>query len=145
MKLNSSKIRTISFLSLISFLTVNSLNYQYSPPKSRRKLVNVWASNIIEYFDLENKLLADEYYEYASEYENEYSKIDRDDSNGCNNLEDINSYFFRSYSGHNNMTKEQLENLISHHVNRSPRDNFTEYRSRKYRCKRKRVILSSVY
>jgi hypothetical protein len=124
-------IRISIILCLICFFTSNAQRSSYKP---RRKLVGVWAEKIIEYFDLDKKLIADDY------FENNEKSISTNESSKCDNLDSINNYFFYSYSGqHRNMTQEQLENIISHHVTRAPRDSYTEVRSKRSICKRKQV------
>jgi len=116
-----------------------SSHAQYSSYKPRRKLISVWAENLIEYFDLDKKLIADDYFENF-EYDNDEKTISYNETSKCDNLDSINNYFFYSYSGqHRNMTQEQLEKIISYHVNRAPRDVHTEVRSKSSICKRKQA------
>ena len=109
MKLNSTLIRLIAILSLIGASVVEARYKSH-----RRKLVSVWGEKIIKYFDLENKLIADEY------YQSENGK-NSDELNGCQDLDQINDFFFMTYSGNKTMKDKELENLISYHVNKAPR------------------------
>ena len=138
MKLNLNLVKIVSILSIILFMNVEAqyrFENEYMPPKPRKKLLEVFAENIINYFDLENKMIADSYFENFHQRE-----INSEDSKKCDNPEEISNYFLESYSGKTkNMTNEQLESLISFHVTRGNRDNNSEYRSRRNKCKRRKV------
>ena len=133
MKLNSALIRLIAILSLIGASVVEARYKSH-----RRKLVSVWGEKIVKYFDLENKLIADEYYQSENEKNYKYEV----DLKGCQDLDQINDFFFMTYSGNKTMKDKELENLISYHVNKSPRDQDIENRAKRNLCKRKRVIFS---
>jgi lipoate-protein ligase A len=103
------------FLFLINFLDAYSRNKNtYLKSKSNKKVLNLLADKFIEYFDLENKLIADNYFENVENKlinENEYEK--------CQNAEKINDYFFEVYSEENNklnITADDLESLIMHQI-----------------------------
>ncbi len=103
------------FLFLTNILDAYSLNKNtYLKSKSNKKVLNLLADKFIEYFDLENKLIADNYFENA-----ENKLINENEK--CQNAEEINDYFFEVYSEENNklnITADDLENLIMHQIQR---------------------------
>ena len=143
MKFNLSRVKLFSSLTLMLIVVLVDAQYQfenkYEPPRpSRRRVLEALADNIVKYFDLENKLIADNYFQRAKTSQKDLQQLD--DSRKCDNTDEINNYFLDSYSGKSrNMSVEHLESLIGYHVNSRIRDNFTEYRSKRNRCRRKRV------
>ena len=103
------------FLFLTNILDAYSLNKNtYLKSKSNKKVLNLLADKFIEYFDLENNLIADNYFENA-----ENKLINENEK--WQNAEEINDYFFEVYSEENNklnITADDLENLIMHQIQR---------------------------
>ena len=60
-----------------------------------------------KYFDLENKLIADEYYQSENEKNYKYEV----DLKGCQDLDQINDFFFMTYSGNKTMKDKELEKI----------------------------------
>ena len=100
-------------------------------PKSRRKLVDALAVKFIGYFDLENKLIADFYFDSSNE------------NYKCENIDRIGSYFMEVYSKNSdmNLTALDLEGLISFQIKNRYKDSETKARSNRNKCARKKVFL----
>ena len=124
---------------LIHLLVVESYNersFIKTKPKPRRKVLNVMADKIIEYFDLENKLTADHHFDEQLPRTHD-SKVD--ENYRCENMDSISKYFLDVYSENGNLTAENLELLITRQILKAPHDDLTMTKSRRRRCKRKRV------
>ena len=104
--------------------------------KSSRKVVNLLADKFIEYFELEKKLVADNYFENEENFfSNENEK--------CQNVDKINDYFFEVYSekkNERNLTSDDLENLIIHQIQKKYKDNEAKLKSQENKCTRKKVL-----
>jgi len=115
---------------------------EYPAPKKSRKLLSALADKIIEYFDLENKLLADKYFAIEDDNKELDQMSSRDSTNNCNSIDGLSSYFLKVYTNDENMTGPDLDNMIRYQIKGPPKDNFTEYRSKRHSCNRKKVRIT---
>ena len=131
MKLNLDLVLVI-FLANIIITTDALYGKQHMKTRTHRKLINVLADNFVAYFDLENKLLADNYFKQSGPVE----------LSDCDNLDNISNYFLDVYSESNNktMTVDDLENLISYQINKKHKHSETKDKSDKIKCKRRKVL-----
>ena len=122
------------FILASSILTNNALRHSNL---KNRKIINIISENLIKYFDLENKLLADEYFGNDSP-----RSSTGDENEKCENTEQINEYFLEVYSeksNKRNITEDDLENLIKHQISKRYKNNEAKLKSEKYKCTRKKV------
>ena len=113
-------------------MVIDIINAKYKPSYPRKKLLEAFAENIIQYFDLENKLITD------NQELNENDEHNKENSK-CS-VESLSNYFLNVYPQNKNMTGKDLDNLIAYQIKRGPKDNQTEYKTKRHICKRKHVI-----
>ena len=122
----------------VHILGIEAFNERpYSRPKQHRKILNILADKFIEFFDLENKLIADNY----------FAKSNSDENFKCENVNNITDYFWEVYSKNESkkLTAEDLENIISYQINKRYRDRETKERSDQNKCKRRKVYFSDYF
>ena len=129
------------FIFHLLFAIITSAHSKNDSPqrKKPRKLISALADIIIEYFDLEKKLIADKFFATNDDIQDLDKNFER---NKCDEVNSFSNYFLNVYSEDRNINESYLDNLIKYQIKGPPKDNFTEYRSKIHRCSsnRKKVL-----
>ena len=122
------------------FANITSAHSKNDSPKLKksRKLISALADTIIEYFDLEKKLIADKFLATNDDSQDIEESFERNPKLKCDEVNSFSDYFLNVYSEERNIDESDLDNLIKYQVKGPPKDNFTEYRSKIHKCSRNR-------